>query len=583
MSDRSANLSLPFILPSQAQKHVTHNEALIALDALVQLGVASATTPTPPPDPDDGDRYIVPDAATGPWAGQTGTVAVWDATGWIFLPPREGWSAWVADAGLDFRFVAGAWTSVAEVSPTYTKLGVNASADAVNRLSVSSDATLLTHDGAGHQLKLNKAGAGDTASLLFQTGWSGRAEIGLIGDDSLALKVSPDGSAFIPGLLIAAETGVVDFPQGATGLSADDLGSGGLATMDALGSRRSGLVTNGAGHLLSLRNVPAGATLDREMSPDLPSSFSFAGHYAGDAVMSDPIPVDPAECYRMRCYARQESVAGDWSAYAQEERHQQGIGLMCYDPDGLLIEAHHHSRFRSGGLDSHTTLAAPLAPGDLTVVLTNASGWNDTDPAPEVCGLILFGYRDTGGRRHAHYSRLVQHGLFSPAGVSKTTHVITLDAPLPAALANPDDAGGVWPAGTPLANTAAGLTPRLCLLDHGILPATDTWFRIQGHIGGVDQSGTGMPSNFAPGTAFVRPVFLPNQSNRLGGWNGHPDTGTGQRIWFGGMTLTEAPLALATPVQSGSNSGSHSLLAPYSNSSTGQVEIAAALTVIMPV
>jgi hypothetical protein len=30
-------LSLPFIMPSQAQKHVTHNEALKTLDAVVQL------------------------------------------------------------------------------------------------------------------------------------------------------------------------------------------------------------------------------------------------------------------------------------------------------------------------------------------------------------------------------------------------------------------------------------------------------------------------------------------------------------------------------------------------------------------
>ena len=35
MTDTSSNLKLPFILPSQAQKHVTHNEALQILDALV--------------------------------------------------------------------------------------------------------------------------------------------------------------------------------------------------------------------------------------------------------------------------------------------------------------------------------------------------------------------------------------------------------------------------------------------------------------------------------------------------------------------------------------------------------------------
>lgn len=32
-------LQLPYIAASQAQKHVTHNEALVLLDALVQLAV----------------------------------------------------------------------------------------------------------------------------------------------------------------------------------------------------------------------------------------------------------------------------------------------------------------------------------------------------------------------------------------------------------------------------------------------------------------------------------------------------------------------------------------------------------------
>ncbi len=43
MSDQSTLLSLPYIMPAQAQKHLTHNEALRTLDTLVQLSVASAT------------------------------------------------------------------------------------------------------------------------------------------------------------------------------------------------------------------------------------------------------------------------------------------------------------------------------------------------------------------------------------------------------------------------------------------------------------------------------------------------------------------------------------------------------------
>jgi len=68
--DQTPNLRLPYIAPSQAQKHVTHNEAIRALDALVQLSVISSTDQVPPAEPAEGDRYIVPSAGTGEWSGK---------------------------------------------------------------------------------------------------------------------------------------------------------------------------------------------------------------------------------------------------------------------------------------------------------------------------------------------------------------------------------------------------------------------------------------------------------------------------------------------------------------------------------
>ncbi|WP_374308825.1 hypothetical protein [Methylocella sp.] len=80
-------------------------------------------------------------------------------------------------------------------------LGVNTSFDAVNKLSVKSAAALFDNVGAGTQLKLNKNAAGDTASLLYQTGYSGRAEAGLCGDDRFHLKTSADGAAWVDGVV----------------------------------------------------------------------------------------------------------------------------------------------------------------------------------------------------------------------------------------------------------------------------------------------------------------------------------------------------------------------------------------------
>jgi hypothetical protein len=92
-------------------------------------------------------------------------------------------------------------------------LGINATADTTNRLAVSSPASLFNHDGGGHQVKVNKNVATDTASFLFQDGFSGRAEIGLAGDDDFRFKVSSDGSSWHDGIKIDRTTGRVDFPN----------------------------------------------------------------------------------------------------------------------------------------------------------------------------------------------------------------------------------------------------------------------------------------------------------------------------------------------------------------------------------
>ncbi|HCA27477.1 MAG TPA: hypothetical protein DEP05_07555 [Betaproteobacteria bacterium] len=190
------NLSLPYITAAQAQKHVTHNEALRALDVLAQLNILDRDLSTPPASPADGDRYIVAAMANGDWTGKEDQVAAWQDNAWRLYAPRQGWLAWIADEGIILSYDGSSWVGVAtgggSVNPV-PLVGVNATADTTNRLSMNSPASLFNHEGAGHQQKINKATAGDTASQLYQTGFSGRAEIGLTGDDDFHLKVSPDG------------------------------------------------------------------------------------------------------------------------------------------------------------------------------------------------------------------------------------------------------------------------------------------------------------------------------------------------------------------------------------------------------
>ncbi|SMQ85722.1 Chaperone of endosialidase [Devosia lucknowensis] len=205
MTDTS-RLALPFIMAGQALKHVTHNDALNRLDALVQPVVESATLTTPPTTPLPGEAWLVPTGAAGAWAGHGDEIAAWQDGAWRFFDPAEGWQ--VFDRASDtLRIFSGtAWIVVAATGAGLPQLGINASADSTNRLSVSAPATLFSHAGAGHQLKLNKAANGDTASLLFQSNWSGRAEMGLIGDSNWRIKVSPDGSSWTDAIVFEATT-----------------------------------------------------------------------------------------------------------------------------------------------------------------------------------------------------------------------------------------------------------------------------------------------------------------------------------------------------------------------------------------
>jgi Protein of unknown function (DUF2793) len=202
------NLALPLLAAAQAQKHVTHNEALVLLDALTQLAVRDHV-PAPPLVVADGDRFLVAPAATGAFAGQTDRIALQDDGQWRFLVPGAGWNVWIEDEGLTRVFDGSAWIMP---SPTQTsRFGINATADATNRLSVASPAMLFNHDGAGCQIKINKATATETASLLYQTAFSGRAEMGLTGSDAFRIKVSTDGAVWRDGLVIAGATGFAGF------------------------------------------------------------------------------------------------------------------------------------------------------------------------------------------------------------------------------------------------------------------------------------------------------------------------------------------------------------------------------------
>lgn len=211
MSETTPNIGLPYLMPAQAQKHVTLNEALQRLDAVTQL-VLTALLSEPPEESEEGQCFVVASGASGLWSGMDGRLAVRLDGAWHFIMPRPGWQAFLASED-DIRvFRDGEWTPAPlPADGAFSMLGVNTTADGSNRLAVSSPASLFTHAGGDHRLVVNKQAEGNTAALLFQTNWQGRAEIGLTGNDELAFKVSADGGSWITALEVQP-TGVVKLP-----------------------------------------------------------------------------------------------------------------------------------------------------------------------------------------------------------------------------------------------------------------------------------------------------------------------------------------------------------------------------------
>jgi len=225
MSD-TLHLALPYVAAAQAQKHVTHNEALRILDALVMLAVDDRDLSSPPSSPAEGARYLVRTAGSGGFAGKDNQIAHFRDGTFSFHVPQAGWIAYVADEGITVVFDGSDWMPLLGTAPelqNVSRLGLATTADAVNPLAARLNNALfvarpVAEGGDGDlRYKLSKESVAHTLSFLFQDDFSGRAEIGLTGDDDFHFKVSNDGATWREGIVIASDTGKVRFPEGAVG------------------------------------------------------------------------------------------------------------------------------------------------------------------------------------------------------------------------------------------------------------------------------------------------------------------------------------------------------------------------------
>ena len=86
----TTRLGLPLLAAGQAQKEITHNEALQVLDVAVAASVEEPARASPPASPVEGNCYIISDTPSGAWAGHARQIACYSMGGWRYSLPVEG-------------------------------------------------------------------------------------------------------------------------------------------------------------------------------------------------------------------------------------------------------------------------------------------------------------------------------------------------------------------------------------------------------------------------------------------------------------------------------------------------------------
>ena len=211
-------------------------------------------------------------------------------------------------------------------------VGVNATADMTNRLALSSPASLFNHEGNGHQVKINKNSASDTASFLFQDGFSGRAEIGLTSDDDFHFKVSPDDSAWFDSIRIDRATGKVSFPA-----------SGGAREL--LTANRTYYVrTDGSDSNNGLANTSGGAFLTIQKAIDTAAALDLSIYNVTIQIADGTYTITSAILGKSAVSAGEIWLVGNETTPAANVQHriwQQYCADLPFKPHNDLLAPRH--------------------------------------------------------------------------------------------------------------------------------------------------------------------------------------------------------------------------------------------------
>jgi hypothetical protein len=225
--------AFPYIQTSQAQKEVTHNEALLMVDALVSLSLEDRHLSTPPVSPQNGQVWFINGAGSGAWNGQSNKLAHYDSGQWYFYVLPDGLRAWIKDEAVYFVYSGGSWSAfvgsgqfitVSAVSANYgvqasdrgKLLTVNATTAAVevrlpNAATIGNGfpVTLKKIDSSGNAVTLRAAQNLLTQSQQLDTAAWTKTRVTVTANYAAA----PDGTTTADRVLETTDNGVHEIKQ----------------------------------------------------------------------------------------------------------------------------------------------------------------------------------------------------------------------------------------------------------------------------------------------------------------------------------------------------------------------------------
>lgn len=210
----------PELVSGQAVPETTVNEQIRRTEAGACHFPVTDRVTAPPGTCADGANYLIIATATGAFASKENQIATAvgtnAASGWYYHTPIEGFTAWVMDEDVEYRYSGSAWATVtaaaSEASASDIWTGTNqtkyvsakAAQDAMVPTALTSGATITPDFNAGANFTLTLA---DNATLADPSN--------LQAGDSGAIAITQDGT----GSRTLAYGSKWKFPGGAPTLS----------------------------------------------------------------------------------------------------------------------------------------------------------------------------------------------------------------------------------------------------------------------------------------------------------------------------------------------------------------------------